>query len=141
MRLLLDTNILIWFVNGSSNIPQVLRDRIEYYEVDCYISVESLREIAIKGSEKGSSFLIKGGLEKLIENIENNKFNFRILNTSARHVAILEKLSCPHSGHTDPFDRLIISQGIAEKMVVVSADTKFPLYKDKGFELLPIKLK
>ncbi|MCL2327817.1 MAG: hypothetical protein FWC39_04805 [Bacteroidetes bacterium] len=39
-------------------------------------------------------------------------------------------------GHKDQFDRTIISQAIAEGLTMISADTKFPLYNDKGFDLL-----
>jgi len=38
--------------------------------------------------------------------------------------------------HKDQFDRTIISQGIAEGLTVISADSVFPLYTDKGFRLL-----
>jgi PIN domain nuclease of toxin-antitoxin system len=51
----------------------------------------------------------------------------------------VEKLSTPvleNKEHKDQFDRTIISQSIAEGLTVISADSKFPFYNDKGFNLL-----
>jgi PIN domain nuclease of toxin-antitoxin system len=48
---------------------------------------------------------------------------------------VLEKSSNPFE-QKEPFDRLIISQSIAENVMLVSADKRFPLYKDKNFNLI-----
>jgi len=35
-----------------------------------------------------------------------------------------------HDDHRDPFDRLLLATAFAENIPVISADEKFPLYKD-----------
>ena len=67
------------------------------------------------------------------------KKQIQFLDIKSKHIEILEKLSTPYiknDPHKDQFDRTIISQGIAEELTVISADSVFPLYKDKGFKLL-----
>ena len=75
-------------------------------------------------------------LQKIIELLKN--YNIGILELNSRHIETYETLSSPiinGKQHDDPFDRLLISQSIADKMTLISADKKFPFYKDKGFKL------
>jgi len=44
------------------------------------------------------------------------------------HLIALSKL---HNHHSDPFDRLIISQAIAEDLVIITRDKLFKKYKVK----------
>ena len=141
MRFLLDTNVLIWYCNASKNIPESLRYSIEYYEHEYFVSVEALREIAIKGAIKGSGFLVEGGLKSVVEKIKTAKYNLKILPTTETHILTFEGLSKPLTEHNDPFDRLLIAQAISEKMILISSDNKFLAYKDKGFELFHIEHK
>ncbi|MBR2237212.1 MAG: hypothetical protein IJ887_04960 [Prevotella sp.] len=39
-------------------------------------------------------------------------------------------------GHKDPFDHMIISHAITEKMTLVSSDLRFPFYRRQGLSLL-----
>ncbi|MDR1542846.1 MAG: hypothetical protein LBS50_00250 [Prevotellaceae bacterium] len=58
-----------------------------------------------------------------------------IYSVNVHHLQVLEKSSNPFE-QKEPFDRLIISQSIAENVMLVSADKRFPLYKDKNFNLI-----
>ena len=40
------------------------------------------------------------------------------------------------NNHTDPFDRMIIAQAIAEKIPLISSDQRFPKYKKMGLDLI-----
>jgi len=132
---LLDTHILIWFLQNKSSLNKVIREDIEYFQNPYYVSVVSLREII---------FLIQEGklrendsISKIIKEVEDKQIQF--LDIKPKHIEVLEKLSTPVIGikeHKDQFDRTIISQGIAEGLTVISADSKFPLYEDEGFKLL-----
>jgi PIN domain nuclease of toxin-antitoxin system len=51
-----------------------------------------------------------------------------ILPISSEHLIKLSKLPLHHK---DPFDRLIISQSIAEKLILISRDSEFAKYKIK----------
>jgi PIN domain nuclease of toxin-antitoxin system len=123
MRVLLDTHILIWLVEGDKNLSTVARSAIEDEDNSLYLSIASLWEVTIKLSlgkldlqlsvdEMVESFLIPGGIQ--------------ILQTETRHLSILRDLPLHHR---DPFDRLIIAQAQAEGMTLVSADRIFGMYE------------
>jgi PIN domain nuclease of toxin-antitoxin system len=66
-------------------------------------------------------------------------WDISILNVTLDHVKTLEQLSHPVANgrpHEDPVDRMLISQAIFERLTLVSADLKFPFYKDHNFDLL-----
>ena len=122
MRILLDTHVLIWLVEGDKNLSTLARSAIEDEDNSLYLSIASLWEITIKLSlgkldlqlsvdEMVESFLIPGGIE--------------ILQIETSHLSILRDLPLHHR---DPFDRLIIAQAQAEKMTLISADGVFDLY-------------
>jgi PIN domain nuclease of toxin-antitoxin system len=122
MRILLDTHVLIWLVEGDKNLSTVARSAIEDEDNSLYLSIASLWEITIKLSlgkldlqlsvdEMVESFLIPGGIE--------------ILQIETSHLSILRDMPLHHR---DPFDRLIIAQAQAEKMTLISADGVFDLY-------------
>ncbi len=122
MRVLLDTHVLIWLVEGDKNLSNVARSAIEDEDNSLYLSIASLWEITIKLSlgkldlqlsvdEMVESFLIPGGIE--------------ILQIETSHLSILRNLPLHHR---DPFDRMIIAQAKSEKMTLISADGMFDLY-------------
>jgi PIN domain nuclease of toxin-antitoxin system len=122
MRVLLDTHVLIWLVEGDKNLSSVARSAIEDEDNSLYLSIASLWEITIKLSlgkldlqlsvdEMVESFLIPGGIE--------------ILQIETSHLSILRDLPLHHR---DPFDRLIIAQAQAENMTLISADGVFARY-------------
>jgi PIN domain nuclease of toxin-antitoxin system len=84
------------------------------------MSVVSLSEIAIKLSIGKLAF----GKEEVIQGIAD--LQLRLLPYTADHAFRLFSLPLHH---TDPFDRQIIVQALAEDIPVVTADEKFHLYK------------
>jgi PIN domain nuclease of toxin-antitoxin system len=50
MKLLLDTHVLIWLVEGTDNLSQAARQAIENEENSLYLSIASLWEMTIKTS-------------------------------------------------------------------------------------------
>jgi PIN domain nuclease of toxin-antitoxin system len=132
---LLDTHILVWYLQNEPKLDKTIREDIEYFQYAYYVSVASLHEIIFLIQEKK----IKNykDISAIIEAIQEKQILF--LDIKPRHMEVLEKLSSPFIGnnpHKDQFDRTIISQGIAEGLTVISADSVFPLYTDKGFRLL-----
>ncbi len=67
---------------------------------------------------------IQGKLAKFIDKhaIENN---IRLLSIQPHHVFPIENLPFHHR---DPFDRLLLSQCLQEKMYLLSKDTEFDQY-------------
>lgn len=122
MQLLLDTHVLIWFINGDELLPEKIINDVKNINNDCFISIASIWEIAIKVTlnklELKSNFnQITGFLTDL---------NIEILPITFEHIQILNTLEYYHK---DPFDRIIISQGIFEQLTIVSKDENFKKYQ------------
>ena len=123
MDLLLDTHTFLWYTGGKPELSNVVRELIEDARNDKWISIASPWEIAIKVSiGKGIELHVPFG-ELFPDQVLHNGFDFLTLRWEhLRQVATLPM------HHRDPFDRLIIAQGLTENMAVVSADQAFDAY-------------
>jgi len=121
MDYILDTHTFIWFINGENLSPNLI-SKIRNLENNCYLSIASLWEIAIKTT------LGKLSLQSDFNNIKDFLFanNIEILPITFEHTQELIKLPFHHN---DPFDRLIIAQGLTEHLTILTKDQKFSLYK------------
>ena len=121
MEYILDTHTLIWFMNGDTNIPANTVDKIKNKNNDCYISIASLWEIAIKISV-GKLTLDRPFNDIIPFLIE---YNIEILQINFEH---LQKLLTLELIHRDPFDRIIIAQAITQNLTAISRDKNFKFY-------------
>ena len=124
MKYLLDTHVLIWFLNGDKSLSSKARKAIESDNAINFISVASLWEIAIKLSLDRLS--IKVPFEKLSNKLDKN--NFQVLPITFNDTVELSTLAFHHR---DPFDRLIISQSIVNDFTLISKDKEFSAYNIK----------
>jgi PIN domain nuclease of toxin-antitoxin system len=121
MNLLIDTHILIWYIAGNSSLNSAMTDLLEATENDLSISVASLWEIAIKvGKGKLALGIEFHELEGILDQL-----NIQILPILFGDLNVQRTLPFHH---TDPFDRLIISQAINQNLVLMSADSAFSNY-------------
>jgi PIN domain nuclease of toxin-antitoxin system len=114
MRLLLDTCTLLWFLRDDAELSETAAIAIEDPSNEVFVSTVSIWEIAIKaglGKIKAPD-LLEFGLEQKLE-----ISGFTLLNVNYRHAAGVYKLP---RAHGDPFDRLLISQCHAEKLVAIT---------------------
>lgn len=122
MRLLLDTHAFLWWVDDAPQLSPVARQAIVGEQNECFLSVASCWELAIKVS------LGRIGLRKTVERFVPEQLalnSFRLLTIDFRHAARVESLPfC----HRDPFDRLLVAQALTEKLTVVTADRIFADY-------------
>lgn len=120
---LLDTHTLLWFLRDDKKLSKNALDLITTNKFICVSSV-SLWEIAIKNS------IGKLDLDFSMQQIEQLclEKNITILYIRGRHLDILKTLP---SLHSDPFDRLIICQAIAENLTIITNDGKISLYPVK----------
>lgn len=126
MRLLLDTQILIWFQLNDIQLPARLRTLIEDPDNEILVSHLSFIEITIKQViNRLPEFSVLSG--ELIDTTRND--GFLILPTSFAHIAAYRRIPF-YADHRDPFDRLILATALAEKIPVISADGNFGRYKD-----------
>jgi PIN domain nuclease of toxin-antitoxin system len=124
-RLLLDTQVFLWWVNDSPQLTAAARLAIADSGNASFLSVASCWEMAIKSS-LGKLRLAKPIGRFVTEQLVAN--GFRLLNIDLRHAAKVENLPFKHR---DPFDRLLIAQAMTDKLTLVSADNVFADYAVK----------
>ena len=119
MKYLLDTHILIWWLDGNKRLPMHVRKILEEQESGLYVSAVTVWEISIKKS-----------LQKL--QIRNSFFDelkvgqFSELPISFQHAQAISDLP---QIHHDPFDRMLIAQAIVEKLTLITTDQDILKYE------------
>ncbi|MEZ4744789.1 MAG: type II toxin-antitoxin system VapC family toxin [Calditrichia bacterium] len=121
MNFLLDTHAFIWFINGDKQLPRSVIKMIENIENRCFISIASLWEISIKTSLGKLS--LKSDFSDIREILVHNQFE--MLPIAFEHLQLLNKLTFHHR---DPFDRIIIAQGMSENLNIITKDENFSKY-------------
>lgn len=124
MNLLLDTHILIWFLNGDSRLSLKVKHAIEDINNTKIVSIASIWEIAIKISL--DKFRFHKGFRKFLEIVEEN--GFVILPISFEHTLIVSTLEF---NHRDPFDRILIAQCKCENFTLATQDENIKRYNIK----------
>lgn len=121
--LLLDTHIFLWWLADSRRLSDEIRTRVADPETAIFVSAASIWEVGIKRAV--------GKLEAPAEMacyVEEE--GFRGLPIGLRHAEIAAGLPLHHR---DPFDRMLIAQGLADDLAIVTADGRFEPY---GVKLL-----
>ncbi len=123
MKVILDTNVILWFLADDEKLPDEHKQIIENLENEIYISVVSLWEIVIK--------LNIGKLKinmdfKSFFDVISNSYEFNVLHINEKHLFQYLKLPLIHR---DPFDRLIYSQAVTENMDFLFTDEVFNSYQ------------
>jgi PIN domain nuclease of toxin-antitoxin system len=122
MRLLLDTHAFLWWVDASKKLSRKARSAIGSGRNECFVSVASGWEIAIKVSL--GTLRIGGALDRFLpEQLAAN--GFQPLGIDFKHTARVATLPFHHR---DPFDRLLVAQALEEELRIVSADPVFATY-------------
>jgi PIN domain nuclease of toxin-antitoxin system len=124
VEFLLDTHAFLWFASGDEKLPIHIQEKIKNLKNSCFVSVASMWEISIK--QRLGKLNTTLSIDKLFKLAEQNQIE--ILQINSEHLMKLSKLALYHN---DPFDRLIISQSIAEKLILISKDTEFKSYPIK----------
>ncbi|MBY0435617.1 MAG: type II toxin-antitoxin system VapC family toxin [Cyclobacteriaceae bacterium] len=121
MNFLIDTHVLLWYMQGDHRLSKVIISQIESDRNNIFISKASLWEIAIKvglGKLKVETPLTELGSYLSDKKISILDFSF----------PDLQKITELEFYHRDPFDRLIISQAINNNLTVITDDKKFNFY-------------
>jgi PIN domain nuclease of toxin-antitoxin system len=117
LRLLLDTHIVLWQLQGRRVVPDRARRAIER-ATDLVFSVVSFAEIGVKAA-----------IGKLVvpDDLHDHVLatGLRVLGLAPDHGLMVADLPMHHR---DPFDRLLIAQALAEELTVVTADPRFASY-------------
>lgn len=124
MQFLLDTHTFIWFINGDESLPEEVINGIKNVNNKCFISIGSIWEMAIKSSL--NKLELKSDFNKIVDLLIDN--DIEILPITFKHIQVLTVLPFHHR---DPFDRIIISQGISEQLIIITKDGSFKKYQVK----------
>ena len=121
MKILLDTQMLLWALTDSPSLPAEAKAMILDAGNDIYYSVISLWEIEIKhlinptnlpvSAEQIASICVDAGLQEIILQQDS--------------VFKLSSLKRPELAprHKDPFDRILICQAITGDMIFLTHDS------------------
>ncbi len=122
MKLLLDSNVLLWSIFDRKMLSSKVRRLIEDDAHEIFVSVASVWEISIKVA-KGKLALPGGSIRYVMEQIQRTETT--VLPLSNKHILRVETL--PHH-HGDPFDRMIVAQAMEEGCVILSSDVGMAAY-------------
>ena len=121
MRYLLDTHVIIWMVEDSPNLPLAIKEIIKNPENHVAISLISLWEIAIKMNI--GKLTLNLPFDELVDVLRSGDFDF--IQIEDDYLSGVFKLPLLHK---DPFDRLLISTSIVEKMKFITMDENIQKY-------------
>jgi PIN domain nuclease of toxin-antitoxin system len=111
VRVLLDTQLLLWALSQPSKLSPTCRKQIIAAEV--YVSAASIWEISIKsalGKLAANSSEVLAGIEPA---------GFSLLPITGEHAAKVAQLPMLHK---DPFDRMLVAQASVEPMLLLTND-------------------
>jgi PIN domain nuclease of toxin-antitoxin system len=123
VRVLLDTHILLWWLNDPNRLPRNVYAVLNDPDNDVLFSVASIWELAIKASLRRPDFEIDPG--RIVEAALDNGF----LELPVRISAALRVATLPFH-HRDPFDRLLVAQAITEPAIFYTADSVLGAYSE-----------
>ena len=100
MNFLIDTHVLLWYLEGNSSLPEKIRAEINNSENNIFVSIASFWELAIKlASGKINTKITLAQIEEDII-----KREFEVLNISFQHLDVLMTLPKEHGDPFEPHD-------------------------------------
>lgn len=120
MRVLIDTHVLLWGLQYDARLSRRAGEVLT--TADVWISVASLWEIITKVQ------IGKLGLPKPVSTYLTSRLaanGVSILPLTLDHVMRLEEIPLHHR---DPFDRILVAQGIEEDLPLITNDPLFRQY-------------
>jgi len=129
MKLLLDTQILLWAAQNSPSLPARTRDLISDPVNTLLFSVASLWEIITKNGLQRADFFVNAAMLRrgLLEN------GYSELVVTGEHTLALTSLPLLHK---DPFDRMLIVQAMQEGAYLLTVDAQVTQYQRYGVAVI-----
>jgi PIN domain nuclease of toxin-antitoxin system len=123
VRLLLDTNVLLWALIEPAKLNADVRTQLEDPEHEILFSAASVWEMSIKAALGRADFQVSP--ERVVVAAQSSGF----VELPVRSAAALKVRVLPHH-HRDPFDRLLIAQAMTEPAVLYTADAQLLVYSE-----------
>lgn len=121
MKLLVDTQLLLWAAALPERLPQGALSALESSANMLFYSAASLWEVAIKSSLGRSDFVVDPHLLRrgLIDN------GWQELSIDGSHAVAVASLPPVHK---DPFDRILVAQAQVEGFLLITTDAGLKSY-------------
>lgn len=122
MKLLLDTQLLLWAAGQPERLSAAARKQIKNPKNELLFSAASLWEIAIKNSLGRGDFRVEPRLLRrgLLDN------GYAELPVTSQHAVNIDGLPPLHK---DPFDRLLLAQALTEGITLLTSDAQLARYR------------
>ena len=121
MKYLLDTHILLWAMYEPKKLSQTSQKILSNNHAQKFVSIASLWEISIKSRIGKLPIVLK--MSEFINKI--TILNIGIVGINQQHIEAFNTLPLLHR---DPFDGIIISTTLVEKMTLITADENIHKY-------------
>lgn len=121
MKLLLDTQMIIWATFWPELLPAQARQLIADDDNEIYFSPASLWEVTIKSAQNRPDFQVDAKFLRS-QLLERDYHEIAITGLHTTAVGDLPQL------HKDPFDRLLLAQAKIEGLSLVTSDSTLPEY-------------
>jgi PIN domain nuclease of toxin-antitoxin system len=118
VHLLLDTQILVWMVNGDSRLRQIWQDAIAAPDNDLYVSAVVAFEFTDLQQRK--RLPVDETIAELVSRFE--------LIVEPLPASCWELLLDLPAIHRDPVDRMLVTHAMAKDMALLTADTNIRRY-------------
>jgi len=122
VKLLLDTQILLWAAGQPERLSAATRRLLNNPRNELLFSAASLWEIALKRTLGREDFRVEPRLLRrgLLDN------GYAELPVTGHHAVNIDSLPPLHK---DPFDRLLLAQALSEGITLVTADAQLARYR------------
>ena len=121
MKLLLDTQLLLWAAGQPDRLSAAARQWLTDPRHELLFSAASLWEIAIKNALGREDFRVEPRLLRrgLLDN------GYAELPITSQHAVNIDSLPPLHK---DPFDRLLLAQALSEGITLLTGDAQLARY-------------
>ena len=126
MRLLLDTHIALWTLTDDPRLSQAARDLLQDPANEVCVSAVTLWEIAIKhGLDRQGPGAMPIGAHDAEVLFAAAGYSLIPITPQQAIVETLPRI------HADPFDRLLVAQGLTEALVLLTHDAVVASYNTR----------
>ncbi len=128
--ILIDTHILLWYLNGDQKLSPEKREILQNIDNDIFVSSMSLWEISIKISL--NKLKINFTITQLEQWIQMMQFTLLPI-----HPKTLDALKELPFLHRDPFDRYLVAEAQTHHFHLYSEDQQIQRYFENPLDSLP----
>lgn len=128
MKILMDTQILLWALSNDEKLSEKARKLIENEENEICYSIISLWEIELKHLAHPKEMPVSA--KEISEYCKQS--GFQEVPVREKHIFSLAELTRKEGTrpHKDPFDRILICQASTENMIFLTHDLLIPVYDE-----------